>query len=46
MKQDEKESLGKRIIYTAAFISTVVYIIYRIFFSIPLHETFINVFIW
>ena len=45
MKQDEKESLGKRIIYTAAFISTVVYIIYRIFFSIPLHETFINVFI-
>ena len=45
MKQDEKESLGKRIIYTAAFISTVVYIIYRIFFSIPLNETFINVFI-
>ena len=45
MKQDEKESLGKRIIYTAAFISTVVYIIYRIFFSLPLHDTFINVFI-
>ena len=45
MKKDVKESLGKRIIYTAAFISTVVYIIYRIFFSIPLHDTFINVFV-
>ena len=45
MRRDERESLGKRIIYTAAFISTVVYIIYRIFFSLPLHDTFVNVFI-
>ena len=40
-----KEDLGKRIIYTGAFLSTVVYIIYRIFFTIPIHDTFVNVFI-
>ena len=45
MQKDYKEKTGKRIIYTIAFLSTVVYIFYRIFFSLPLHDTFINVFI-
>lgn len=45
MKDDYKEVLGKRIIYTIAFLSTLVYIIYRIFFSLPLGDSFINVFI-
>ena len=45
MDKDYKEIKWKRIIYTIAFLSTVVYIIYRIFFSLPLHDTFMNVFI-
>ena len=45
MNKDNKEVLWKRIIYTTAFLSTVVYIVYRIFFTIPIHDTFINVFI-
>ena len=45
MRKDEKEVFWKRLVYTAAFVSTVIYIIYRIFFSLPLHDTFINVFI-
>ena len=45
MQKDYKEKTVKRIIYTLAFISTIIYICYRIFFSIPLHDTFINVFI-
>ena len=45
MQKEYKEKTGKRIIYTIAFLSTVVYIFYRIFFSLPLHDTFINVFI-
>ena len=45
MKKDYKEKPIKRFIYTLAFLSTVIYIFYRIFFSIPLHEDFISVFI-
>ena len=45
MNKDNKEVLWKRIIYTTAFLSTVVYIVYRIFFTVPIHDTFINVFI-
>ncbi len=45
MKKDAKENTSKRIIYTIAFISTIVYIFYRIFFTIPFYESFINVFI-
>ena len=45
MNKDNKEVLWKRIVYTTAFLSTVVYIVYRIFFTIPIHDTFINVFI-
>ncbi len=44
-KNDTKEILWKKIIYTMAFLSTVVYIGYRIFFTIPFHDTFVNVFI-
>ena len=40
-----KEKLGKRIVYTIAFLSTVIYIFYRIFFTIPIHDTWINVLI-
>lgn len=45
MKKDCKEVTWKRIVYTLAFLSTVVYIIYRIFFTIPIHENFITIFI-
>ena len=45
MDKDCREKTFKRIIYTIAFLSTVVYIFYRIFFSLPLRDTFINVFI-
>ena len=44
MNKDNKEVLWKRIIYTTAFLSTVVYIVYRIFFTIP-NDTFINEFL-
>ncbi len=45
MKKDYKEVTWKRVVYTLAFLSTVVYIIYRIFFTIPIHENFITIFI-
>ena len=44
IKNSEKESLGKRIIYTAAFLSTTIYIFYRIFFSIPTNASPIDLF--
>ena len=39
----EKESIVQRTIYYLAFISSIVYIIYRIFFTVP-NDTFTNIF--
>ena len=44
MKNTNKESIYKRSIYIFAFITTMIYIFYRIFFTIPL-SGFLNIFL-
>ena len=39
----KRESIWKIIIYTLALILTVTYIVYRIFFTLPIHNSWLHI---